>query len=168
MHFGISRHGNIEIRHFAQQLDQIRRVKRFFVVTGGLVAAQRHDAADAAVPVIFGDLAQFVGRGIDAGQVRRGIQPRFLFDSFDNSVRTVAFAGVGAVSNGDEFRTQGLQTSDRVPQHGFHLFVFRREKLERYIDVAVQIGNAAIQLVNLSGVAHVALSLYFITLFCLS
>ena len=144
MHFRVCRYGDVEVGDGAQEFDQVFGVKRFFLIAGRLVAAQGDNTADAAVPIVFGDLAQFVGRGVDAGQVRRGFQAGFLLDAFDDAVRTVAFAGVCAVGYGDEFGMQGLQAMDGVPQHGFHLFVFRREKFERNVDVAFQVGKAVV------------------------
>jgi hypothetical protein salmonelentericaenterica_34274 len=76
--------------------------------------------------------------------VRRGFQAGFLLDAFDDAMRTVAFAGVCAVGYGYELGMQGLQAMDGVPQHGFHLFVFRREKFERNVDVAFQVGKAVV------------------------
>ena len=110
-----SRYGNVKVGNGAQQLDQIFGIERFFLIAGRLVTTQGNDAADTAVPIVFGNLTQLVRAGIDTGQVGGGVKAGFLFDAFDDTVCAVAFAGVCTVGYGNEFRMQGLQAMDWNP-----------------------------------------------------
>lgn len=71
----MSRYGNVKVGNGAQQLDQIFGIERFFLIAGRLVTTQGNDAADTAVPIVFGNLTQLVRAGIDTGQVGAASRP---------------------------------------------------------------------------------------------
>ena len=83
-------------------MTKIFGIERFFLVAGRLVATQGDNAADTAIPIIFGDLAQLVRAGVDTCQVGGSVKAGFLFDAFDDTVCAVAFAGVCTVGYGNE------------------------------------------------------------------
>ena len=75
VHFRVGSDGNVEVAHVFQQRHQIGRVHFRLAAARRQIAAQRHDMADAAVPVIGRDVAQLRRAGVDAGQVRRRLGP---------------------------------------------------------------------------------------------
>jgi hypothetical protein len=66
------------------------------------ITAQRHDVADAGIPVAARDRRRFLARGIDAGQVRGGLMPVSRFDAFDGGVRAFARRTAGTVGHRDK------------------------------------------------------------------
>ncbi len=80
VHFRVGSDGNVEVAHIFQQRHQIGRVHFRLAGARRQITAQRHDMADAAVPVIGRDVAQLRRAGVDAGQVRRRLQAGALLD----------------------------------------------------------------------------------------
>ena len=78
--FRVGGHRNIEVRFGLEQGHQIGGIHLRPLQPLGQVTAQRHDMADAAVPVIAGNGAQLVAAGVDTGQVRGGDQTGPLLD----------------------------------------------------------------------------------------
>ena len=143
MLFRIARHRNLEIPDALQTCHEIGCVHiaawmRHIFGAGALsgIAAQRHDVANACIPVRLGDGVDFVFRRIDARQMRGRLQARLPDQAGDGCVRAFARRAAGAIRDRDEFRTQRCKARDRRPQRLFHLFRFRRKELEAGDDVA--------------------------------
>ena len=106
--------------------------------------------ANAAVPVIAGDGAQFVAAGIDTGQVRRRNQSCPFLDVLDHLVGAITGAGVGAIGDGDELGFQHFQPFDGLPEGILHPFTVGRKKLETDRYIAIQICQALVERFNLT------------------
>ncbi len=88
--FRIGRHADLEIGDALQAFHQIGGIgvaARIGLVGGAdarrRIAAQRHDMADAAVPIGPGDGVDLFAGGADAGQVGGGPQAGFLLEPAD-------------------------------------------------------------------------------------
>ena len=79
------------------------------------VAAQGHDMAHAHVPIVLGDGIDFLGRGVDAGQVCRRQQVGFAEQAFDRGVGALAGRAAGAVGHRNVLGVQGREALDAVP-----------------------------------------------------
>ena len=100
------------------------------------IAAQRHDVADAVVPIVARNRVDLLLRRGDAGEMRGGLQVGLAHDAGDGGVRALARRAAGAVGDGDELRAQRRQPLDRRPQRRLHLLRLGREELEGDVDLA--------------------------------
>src|SRR6185437_4506301 len=80
-------------------------------------------------------LANVIARGADAGQMRGGLHGRFPRDALDQRMSALAGGAAGAVGDGHEGGAQGFEPSRRFPQVRLHFRGFRREELERDLDL---------------------------------
>ena len=152
VYFRIGGDGNIEIRDVFQQGHQVGRIHFRLAAARRQVTAQGHNVANTVVPVILSNRAQLVAAGVNTGQMRYGFQTGAIFNAFNDAVRTVTFAGVGAIGDRDKFWLQAAQTVDRVPQGLLHFTGARREKLERNVNLPLHFGQTLIQRFPLVGV----------------
>ena len=104
----------------------VRRIE-----AGWRIAAQGHDVAHAGGMIVAKRLANFITCGADTGQMRRGLHRRLARHAFDQRVGALAGRTAGAVSDRHEGGIQWLEARGRFPQVRLHVRVFRREKLER-------------------------------------
>src|ERR1700744_6163238 len=96
----------------------------------GHVAAQRHDVANAGIPITLHDLVDLAFRGTDTGQMRRGLERGFFDDALDGGVGAFPRRTARAISDRDEGWPKRLQPLDRSPQKGFSLLPLGRRKFE--------------------------------------
>ena len=108
--------------------------------------------ANTVIPVVTGDGAQLVGSRINAGKMRCSFQTSTLFNTFNNTVRAVALAGVRTIGHRNKFWFQAAKTIDGVPQGLLHFTGTRREKLERNVNLPLDFCQTLIQGIPLAGV----------------
>ena len=96
----------------------------------GRIAAQRHDVADAGVPVGAGDVVDLALRGGDAGQVGGGVDAGFLLEARHGLVGALAGRAAGAVGHREEGRAQRRETLDGLPQGALGRLGLGRRELE--------------------------------------
>ena len=137
MGFRIGGDADLEIGHPLQASHQIggigitTRMRRIAAVCSTRrVAAQRHDMADASLPVVAGDGVDFLAGGGNTGQMRRRLQHCFLADAADRRMGALAGRAAGSVSNRDKARPQRLDALDHGPEPLVHVRRLRREELE--------------------------------------
>ena len=152
MNFRVGGHGDIKVGNVFQQADQIGGKHLWLTAAWREVAAQGHNVANAVIPVVLGNGAQFITGGVDTGQVRRRFQTGSVFNALNDAVRAVTLTGVGAVGHGDELRLEAAQAIDRAPQGLLHFTGARREKFKRDVNLAVYFGQALVQCFPLVGV----------------
>ena len=73
----------------------------------------------AHVPIVLGDGVDFLGRGVNAGQMGRRQQIRFIQQAFDRRMGALAGRAARTVGHGNVFRAQRGQALDAVPQGVF-------------------------------------------------
>jgi hypothetical protein len=101
---------------------------------GHRIAAKRHDVTHAGIPVGANNLVHVLFRGRNAGEVRSGLEMRFLYEPRDRGVGALAGGAAGAIGDGDELRIKGSETLDGGPERRLHLRGLRREELEGDLD----------------------------------
>ncbi len=97
--------------------------------------------ANTGVPVPADDLIDLVARGIDAGQVCRGLEVGFVEHTLNRAVRPFTRRAAGAIGHGDKGRIERRQTSDRRPQGLLHLLGLGREEFKRYPHIVPAFGQ---------------------------
>jgi hypothetical protein len=142
MLLGIGRNGHVEIAEQFDAGDQFRRAAialrmRLVARSGasGRIAPQRHDAADAHVPIGGDHLVHFGARGANAGEMRRRGEHRLVEDALDGVVRPLPRRPSRTIGHRDEVGRERRHALDRTPQGLLHRLAFRREELEGEADL---------------------------------
>ena len=107
----------------------------------GRVAAQRDDMAHAGIPVGPGHFRDLRLAGSDAGQMGCSRDIGFLGDSGHGRMGALAGGAAGTISDRNKSRIKRFQRHDTFPKGLFHLFRFRRKKLEGNIRIPAQSGE---------------------------
>jgi hypothetical protein len=141
MHFGVSRDRDVEVCNFPQSRDEIGRIcitagrRQVFPAAGGRITAQRHEVANAHIPVFARNIVDLLPARINAGQVRSDGEVRFINDALDDVMGAFSRRSIRPVGHGDEVRRERLKPLDRFPQSLLHLLGVRREELKGNLDV---------------------------------
>ena len=95
------------------------------------IAAQRHDMADAGIPVGARDVVDLALGGGHAGEVGRGIDAGFALQPRDGVMGTLARRAAGAVGHRKKLRFERCQLCADTTQFFNSLRGLRREELYR-------------------------------------
>src|SRR5690242_12217227 len=138
MLLGIARDADLEVADLLQAGDQCGGIG----VAAGMravlaahaarrIATQRHDVADAGVPVGAGDIVDLALGGGDAGEMGGGLDAGLLLEPHHRLVRALAGRAAGAVGHGEESGLERRETLDRLPQGALGRLGLGRRELER-------------------------------------
>src|SRR6202453_2504638 len=134
----IKRDADFERRDAADAFNQFRRgaiTLRVWLIRSrhaGHVAPERHDMADAGVPIGLHDLVDLAARRAHASQMRGGLEGSLFDNALDSGMGALAGRTAGAIGHRDESRLQRLAPLDRRPQRRFRLVRPGRGEFERH------------------------------------
>ncbi len=143
MILGIAGDGDVEGRNGPDAFDEIGGVD--IAARGGHVAladpsrriaAQRHDVANAEVPIVADHLVDLAPRRGNAGQVRGRLELGLAQDARHGRVGALARRAARPIGDRDVAWIERLQPPYRAPQRLLHRRRLGREELEGYVDVA--------------------------------
>ena len=97
----------------------------------GRIAAQGDDFGHTRRGIAFRNLKRFRAGCVDAGQVRRDVQPVILADGADRLMRQLAGRAARTIGDRDEVGLHRGQRLHRFPQPEGRIQRLRREEFER-------------------------------------